>query len=201
MATQSLRSRPHPHRIHGVHTGSKALLFRIHRPSSWASVWASVSVEGSRQTMTCSFFRSRFRWLRKFCSLLCAVFGCCAGSCAPPLQFKRGDFSSLLCALCVFCVLCVSSSICPSAHAQNLDKPSSSIDEEITAFSFAPDGGIAFSVYHNFKTKKYRPSSGSFPSPYEGPTFRDVAWLPGMNFAVPAEQAPSMRGPPRLQYL
>src|SRR5919108_3244300 len=323
MATQSLRSRPHPHRIHGFHPVSKPLLFRIHRPSSWASVWASVSVEGSRQTMTCSFFRSRFRWLRKFCSLLCAVFGCCAGSCAPPLQFKRGDFSSLLCALCVFCVLCVSSSICPSAHAQNLDKPSSSIDEEITAFSFAPDGGIAFSVYHNFKTKKYdlehddiwiqeargkrrrilegqkytrgnqllsyltdsirwspnghyllvqlltttvedesgnannpvetllfdgsghearinkgdnfllgaanaaflpdnntiaylvnavstlplysiktiRLSSGSFPSPYEGRTFRDVAWLPGMNFAVAVEQDHSMSGPPRLQYL
>jgi len=239
--------------------------------------------------MTCSFSRSRFRWLRKLCSLFCAIIGCCS----------------------------------VPARAQNLDKPLSSIDEEITAFSLAPDGGIAFSVYHNFKTKKYdlehddiwiqdargkrrrilegqkytrgnqllsyltdsirwspnghyllvqlltttvedesgnatnsvetllfddsghevrinkgdnfllgaanaaflpdnntiaylvnavstlplysikatRLSSGSFPSPYEGRTFRDVAWLPEMNFAVAVEQDHSMSGPPRLQYL
>jgi len=241
--------------------------------------------------MTCAFSRSRFRWLRKLCSVLCAVFGCC----------------------------CLPAQTC----AQTLDKPLSSIDDEITAFSFSPDGGIAFSVYHNFKTKKYdlehddiwmqdargkrrrilegqkytrgtqllsyltdsirwspnghyllvqlftttveadsdnatnsvqtllfddsgretrinkgdnyllgaanaaflpdnntiaylvnaagtlplysikttRLSSGSFPSPYEGRTFRDVAWLPGMNFAVAVEQDHSMSGPPRLQYL
>ena len=241
--------------------------------------------------MTCSFSRSRFRWIRRFCLLLCAVFGCC--------------------------------SIPTQTGAQNLDKPLSSIDDEITAFSFGPDGGIAFSVYHNFKTKKYdlehddiwiqeargkrrrilegqkftrgsqllsyltdsvrwspnghyllvqlltttvedesgnatnsvetllfedsghearinkgdsfllgaanaaflpdnntiaylanavgtlplysikttRLSSGSFPSPYEGRTFRDVAWLPGMNSAVAVEQDHSMSGPPRLQYL
>ena len=239
--------------------------------------------------MTCSFSRSRFRWLRKLCSLFCAIIGCCS----------------------------------VPARAQNLDKPLSSIDEEITAFSLAPDGGIAFSVYHNFKTKKYdlehddiwiqdargkrrrilegqkytrgnqllsyltdsirwspnghyllvqlltttvqddsgnasnsvqtllfddsghevridkgdnflleaanaaflpdnntiaylsqavptlplfsikttRLSSGSFPSPYEGRTFRDVAWLPGMNSAIAVEQDHSMSGPPRLQYL
>ena len=241
--------------------------------------------------MTGSFSPSPFRWLCKFCSLVCAVVGCCSS---------------------------------PAARAQNLDKPLSSIDEEITAFSFSPDGGIAFSVYHNFKTKKYdlehddiwiqeargkrrrilegqkytrgtqllsyltdsirwspnghylaiqlltttvedadtgnatnsvetllfddsghearinkgdnfllraanaaflpdnnsiaylvnavgtlplysikttRLSSGSFPSPYEGRTFRDVTWLPGMNFAIAVEQDHSMSGPPRLQYL
>lgn len=303
--------------------------------------------------MTCPCSRSRFRWLRKLYSFLCAIFGCCTGaphSCternkgvgsgAPPLGFKGGgfsflagaapfgfkgaDFSSLLRVLCVLCVLCVNSSFCPVARAQNLDKPSSSIDDEITAFSFGPEGGVAFSVYHNFKTKKYdlehddiwvqeargkrrrllegqkftragtqllsyltdsirwspngryllvqllttavedesgnatnsvetllfedsghearinkgdnfllgaanaaflpdnntiaylvnavgtlplysikatRLSTGSFPSPYEGRTFRDVAWLPGMNFAVAVEQDHSMSGPPRLQYL
>ena len=243
--------------------------------------------------MTCPASHSRYRWLRKLCSLLCAIIGCCATS--------------------------------TQTHAQNLDKPSQSIDEEITAFSFGPDGGIAFSVYHNFKTKKYdlehddiwiqdargkrrrllegqkytrggnqllsyltdairwspngkylavqlltttvedpdsgnatnsvetllfdesghearinkgdnfilnaanatflpdnntiaylvnavstlplysikttRLSSGSLPSPYEGRTFRDVAWLPGMNFAIAVEQDHSMSGPPRLQYL
>jgi hypothetical protein len=52
-----------------------------------------------------------------------------------------------------------------------------------------------------FSIKTTRLSSGSFPSPYEGRTFRDVVWLPGMNFAVAVEQNHSMSGPPRLQYL
>ena len=52
-----------------------------------------------------------------------------------------------------------------------------------------------------FSIKTTRLSSGSVPSPYEGRTFRDVAWLPGMNFAVAVEQDHSMSGPPRLQYL
>jgi hypothetical protein len=29
-------------------------------------------------TMTCPFSRSRFRWLRRLCSLVCAVAGCCS---------------------------------------------------------------------------------------------------------------------------
>jgi len=29
------------------------------------------------------------------------------------------------------------------------------IDEEITAFAYAPDGRIAYSVYRHFKTKEY----------------------------------------------
>ena len=43
----------------------------------------------------------------------------------------------------------------PQARAQDLDKPLQNIDEEITAFSFAPDGRIAYSVRRNIKTKKY----------------------------------------------
>jgi len=43
----------------------------------------------------------------------------------------------------------------PQARAQDLDKPLQSIDEEITAFSFAPDGRIVYSVRRNIKTKKY----------------------------------------------
>ena len=241
---------------------------------------------------------------------------------AAPLAFKGAGFSSLLCS--ILCALFVDSFLFTyPGRAQNLEKPLQSIDEEITSFSFGPDGSIAFSVYHNFKTKKYdlehddiwiqdargkrrrllegqkyvrgtqllsyltdsirwspdghyllvqlmtttveddsgnatnsfqtllfddsgrearinkgdnilldaanaaflpdnntiaylanavrtlplfsikttRLSSGSFPSPYEGRTFRDVAWLPGMNFAVAVEQDHSMSGPPRLQYL
>jgi hypothetical protein len=43
----------------------------------------------------------------------------------------------------------------PRAHAQDLDKPLQNIDEEVTAFSFAPDGRIVYGVRRNFKTKKY----------------------------------------------
>lgn len=72
--------------------------------------------------MTCPCSRSRFRWLRSFCSLICLVVGCCS---------------------------------LPSAKAQQLDKPAQSIDEEITSFSIAPDGRIAYGVRRNFHTKKY----------------------------------------------
>ena len=41
------------------------------------------------------------------------------------------------------------------AGAQNLDKPVTTIDEEVTAFSYAPDGRIAFSVRKMYKLKKY----------------------------------------------
>ena len=43
----------------------------------------------------------------------------------------------------------------PPARAQDLDKPLQNIDEEVTAFSFAPDGRIVYSVRRNIKTKKY----------------------------------------------
>ena len=41
------------------------------------------------------------------------------------------------------------------ARAQDLEKPLQNIDEEVTSFSFAPDGRIAYSVRRNIKTKKY----------------------------------------------
>jgi dipeptidyl aminopeptidase/acylaminoacyl peptidase len=62
----------------------------------------------------------------------------------------------LLRALCALCALCVNSFFfLSSARAQNLDKPLQSIDEEITAFAYAPDGRIVYSVHRNFKTKLY----------------------------------------------
>ncbi len=38
---------------------------------------------------------------------------------------------------------------------QNLDKPVMNVDEEVTAFAYAPDGRIVFSVRRMFKNKKY----------------------------------------------
>jgi len=72
--------------------------------------------------MTCTCSRSRFRWLRRLCSLVCALVGCCS---------------------------------LPSARSQNLDKPLQSIDEEVTAFAYAPDSRIVYSVYRKVKTKVY----------------------------------------------
>ena len=43
----------------------------------------------------------------------------------------------------------------PAAHAQEIDKPLQTIDDEITAFAFAPDGRIVYSVHRGFKTKQY----------------------------------------------
>src|SRR6266478_5526250 len=43
----------------------------------------------------------------------------------------------------------------PTAHSQNLDKPLQSIDEDITAFAYTPDGRIVYSVHRSFKTKLY----------------------------------------------
>jgi hypothetical protein len=42
-----------------------------------------------------------------------------------------------------------------SLPGQSLDKPSTTIDEDITAFAFATDGRIAYSVRRMFKNKKY----------------------------------------------
>src|SRR2546426_7797469 len=54
----------------------------------------------------------------------------------------------LVCALVGCCSL-------PSAEAQNPGKPLQSIHEEITAFAYAPDGRIVYSVYRRVKTKVY----------------------------------------------
>ncbi len=57
--------------------------------------------------------------------------------------------------LCALLLLVFSCSYGPQARAQDLDKPLQNIDEEVTAFSFAPDGRIVYSVRRNIKTKKY----------------------------------------------
>lgn len=62
--------------------------------------------------------------------------------------FSRHPFLYFLCLLTLLYL--------PSpARAQNLDKPVINIDEEITAFAYAPNGNIVFSVRRMFKTKKY----------------------------------------------
>jgi dipeptidyl aminopeptidase/acylaminoacyl peptidase len=74
--------------------------------------------------MICPCSRSRFRWLRNMCALVCVIFGCCQ---VPPASAQVVDF----------------------------EKPLQTIDEDITAFAFAPDGRIVYSVRRNMKTKVY----------------------------------------------
>ena len=57
--------------------------------------------------------------------------------------------------LCALLLLLFSGGLIPRARAQDLDKPLQNIDEEITAFSFAPDSRIVYSVRRTIKTKKY----------------------------------------------
>ena len=52
--------------------------------------------------------------------------------------------------VCASCCVYVASS-----GGQDFDKPLSTIDEDITAFAFAPDGRIVYAVNRPFKTKQY----------------------------------------------
>jgi dipeptidyl aminopeptidase/acylaminoacyl peptidase len=62
-------------------------------------------------------------------------------------------FRPLIC--CTFFIFFAISFFVPQARAQDLDKPLQNIDDEVTAFSFAPDGRVVYSVRRNIKTKKY----------------------------------------------
>src|SRR5262249_19385152 len=55
----------------------------------------------------------------------------------------------------VFAALLFSADPFPGPAAQSLEKPSVTIDEDVTSFAFAPDGRIAYSVRRMFKNKKY----------------------------------------------
>jgi hypothetical protein len=52
-----------------------------------------------------------------------------------------------------------------------------------------------------FSLKFLRPATGPLLSFYEGRTFRDVAWLAGLNSAIAVEQNRNVTGPYRLQRL
>jgi dipeptidyl aminopeptidase/acylaminoacyl peptidase len=70
-----------------------------------------------------------------------------------PLRVRISSYRFIrLCSL--FYVAALFCSLRP-AQAQNLDKPLQSIDEQITAFAYAPDGRLVYSVYRKVKTKEY----------------------------------------------
>ncbi len=56
---------------------------------------------------------------------------------------------------CAFLFFALTFLFSPKSRAQDLEKPLQNFDEEVTAFSIAPDGRIVYSVRRNIKTKKY----------------------------------------------
>ncbi len=68
------------------------------------------------------------------------------------LQSRISVLSCL--SLCVLC-LCGMLFFASTGRAQSLDKPTTNIDEDVTAFAFAPDGKVVYSVRRMFKNKKY----------------------------------------------
>jgi len=71
-----------------------------------------------------------------------------------PTSFHSRRALSWFPATCLLASILLCASI-RTARTQQLDKPLQTIDEEITAFAFAPDGRIVFAVNRGFKTKKY----------------------------------------------
>src|SRR5262249_51330941 len=125
MATERIRSGPNTRRIYGVYAQGKALLLGVCRPASETMTESATSQESQSKLALTTPDRTR----RVFCK-------------------------QSFCALLLFCG--VNASLLPvTAQAQTLDKPSVTIDEDITAFAFARDGRIVYAVRRMFKNKKY----------------------------------------------
>jgi dipeptidyl aminopeptidase/acylaminoacyl peptidase len=68
------------------------------------------------------------------------------------LRNRKSSFRWVGIALLACACWCLGASV---SYAQDFEKPLSTIDEDITAFAFAPDGRIVYSVNRPFKTKQY----------------------------------------------
>jgi len=74
-------------------------------------------------------------------------------ACAGRLGMTVGRLLRSLCALWL-CGIFFPGFVAPTTP-QSIDKPSVTIDEDVTAFAFAPDGRIVYSVRRMYKNKKY----------------------------------------------
>jgi len=63
---------------------------------------------------------------------------------------RRKAARTFLVAMAAWLILCPGTTL-----GQNMDKPVASVDDEVTAFAYALDGRIAYSVRHMYKAKKY----------------------------------------------
>lgn len=240
--------------------------------------------------MNCPSSHSRFRWLRRFCSLCCVLVGCCAVPATraqnldKPLQsideevtafayssdgrlvysayrklktkvydlehddiwiqdsngkrrrllegqkFNRGTqpFSYIVNSFrwspngrMIAAELLTTTVVDDSGRAEDsfqtmlledsgkeirINKGDNVIPDAANA-SWLPDGTTigflseAVKPRQLFSVKFLRPAVGALPSFYEGRTFRDVVWLPGLNSAIAVEQNRNATGPYRLQRL
>src|SRR5579862_1486204 len=69
---------------------------------------------------------------------------------------KRKNLRRCVGTTLLVCVACLLAVVMPRpAVAQDFEKPVMTIDEDITAFAFSPDGRIVYAVNRPFKTKQY----------------------------------------------
>jgi hypothetical protein len=93
-----------------------------------------------------------------------------------------------------------------SGHEIKIDKGESIIEDAAKAFWLPDNATLAYlseaiRPRMLFNLKATNIGMGKLKSFYEGRTFRDIAPVRGMNFAVAIEQERGMIGPCRLQYL
>ena len=69
-----------------------------------------------------------------------------------PSSVSRYRWIGKLCSLACAIVGCCS--LPARAQSPDIEKPLINIDEDISAFAFAPDGRIVYSVRRNFHTKQ-----------------------------------------------
>ena len=73
------------------------------------------------------------------------------------LETQESNRRSLTCQFLTLCLCGISLFLFlpATAHAQDLEKPAVNIDEDVTAFAFAPDGRVVYSVRRMYRNKKY----------------------------------------------
>ncbi len=78
-------------------------------------------------------------------------------ACGAPLQTGNGRHKAALTIIIAVLVLVLVELLpfAPPTPGQEMNKPVTTVDEEVTAFAYALDGRIAYSVRRNYKAKKY----------------------------------------------
>src|ERR1700751_688918 len=147
MATKPVRSGPDTHRIHGIHTEGKAVLFGVHGAPSETMTRIGNCKSDNRKVK--SEKRNSKYEIRKSLA---------GGNLPGSLSGPSGEsLTHRLAAVCALCACSVSLFLwsADGLRAQDLDKPAVNIDEDVTAFAFAPDGRVVYSVRRMYRNKKY----------------------------------------------
>src|SRR5580765_2683240 len=125
MAAQPLRPRRHPRRTHGIHPCRKTLLQRVHWSSPETMIFALTFLPRSNHNALV-ILRLSDEDSRRTSTARSSPIS------ATTNKLSRNPFLYLL-TLLYFLYLPI------PASAQNFDKPVTNIDEEVTAFAYAPN--------------------------------------------------------------